>query len=571
MSREGILQELSAYSVSVQELKYSAAHVSVYRGLFASTVAAVKVLPWQEGTDYTGLEKECSTMLALTHPNILKLLSCFWVQREGKSHYVIVTEWCEKDLEKDIQQRAQHTFPFTEKDLLAICCQTIDALAFMQAQGLAHRDLKPQNIFLTSSKSVKIGDFGSAAGTSYEFGDIVGTPYYLSPILKEALATSQVQVQHDPFKSDVYSLGLTILGAAKLGVSVKLMRPVKDEEMGEEIASIPFSEEVKTLLKAMLGREESNRWNFLQLREWASTRPWGTEYFSSLEHTLIQRFSPIPAGPDQTTQVHRYSQQTGDTDKVQPASEPDYSPSRLSTHFPSPQQESLGRYQPPALQEIPAVVPSYPPPQVFPVSPPVTPIPHPYAIPSYEGSETPYQPPQAVETEHHGYSYQAAVETAVHPTESSGLGSCMQCGRVVTEGDGSLVQLLCRPDHMYCSHFCFLKSVNSRSSRCPSCGQEIHPHLLRSLREVSSQFPTCLVCAQRIDLPNPTVRAALPRPVCRTHPEHICCSEQCSEQLKGICPLCSIPIERNPVQAPLLQERAPSRSWLVRFLMCQWE
>ena len=239
MSGEDIVQELSAYSVVLQELKYSTPNVSMYHGLYAATVATVKVLLWQEGMNYAGLERECSTVLALSHPNILKLLTCFWVQRAGKAYYVIVTEWCAKDLEKDIQQRVQQSFRFTEKDLLAICRQSIDALACMQTQGLVHGNLKPQNIFLTSSKSVKIGGFGSTAGTS---DDVVSTPYYLSPILKQALVTWQVQ--YDPFKSDVYSLGLTILGAAKLGLSARLMRGVSDEEMGEEIASIPISEKL---------------------------------------------------------------------------------------------------------------------------------------------------------------------------------------------------------------------------------------------------------------------------------------------------------------------------------------
>jgi serine/threonine protein kinase len=214
-------------------------------------------------------------MLFLTHPNILKLLGCFWVRKEEKAYYVIVTEWCEKDLEKDIQQRAQNSYPFTETDLLAVCRQAIDALAFMQDQNIAHRDIKPQNIFLTSSKSIKIGDFGSASGTSYEFRDLVGTPYYLSPILKQALATRQARVQHNPFKSDVYSLGLTFLGAAKLGASNVFMNSVTDEKMAQEIAAIPYSEEVKTLLRAMLGYNEENRCDFLQMREWVTSRPWG--------------------------------------------------------------------------------------------------------------------------------------------------------------------------------------------------------------------------------------------------------------------------------------------------------
>ena len=42
MSREGIVAELGMQGVTVQELKYSASHVSVYRGMFYDQIAAIK-------------------------------------------------------------------------------------------------------------------------------------------------------------------------------------------------------------------------------------------------------------------------------------------------------------------------------------------------------------------------------------------------------------------------------------------------------------------------------------------------------------------------------------------------
>ena len=534
MSGEDIVQELSAYSVVLQELKYSTPNVSMYHGLYAATVATVKVLLWQEGMNYAGLERECSTVLALSHPNILKLLTCFWVQRAGKAYYVIVTEWCAKDLEKDIQQRVQQSFRFTEKDLLAICRQSIDALACMQTQGLVHGNLKPQNIFLTSSKSVKIGGFGSTAGTS---DDVVSTPYYLSPILKQALVTWQVQ--HDPFKSDVYSLGLTILGAAKLGLSARLMRGVSDEEMGEEIASIPFSEEVKTLLRAMLGYEECSRWDFLQLRQWVSTRPWGVKLLSSREQT----HTPV------------FQRQMEEVYGVRQAYSPTGASPSAQTHFPDPNsyQSAL-----PVAHSQTFLVPEGDSSQFFPINPSSSVLPEePSAGVSYEAangtSPALYPQPES-----------AKRSVTMFTTKSSVLGTCLQCGREVNDGESSLVQLLCKPDHMYCSNFCFLKSVTDRPSLCPRCGEEIHPHLLCSLRKVSSKFPACLVCAQIIDLPNPAVRATLPLSVCSNNPGHICCSEHCNAQLNGKCRLCSMP--KGKSQAPLLLEKPVPKSWFSRFL-----
>jgi NIMA (never in mitosis gene a)-related kinase len=57
-------------------------------------------------------------------------------------------------------------------------------LKHIHDRKILHRDLKGQNIFLTSKGMVKIGDFGIAkvlASTMQNARTVVGTPYYLSP------------------------------------------------------------------------------------------------------------------------------------------------------------------------------------------------------------------------------------------------------------------------------------------------------------------------------------------------------------------------------------------------------
>jgi NIMA (never in mitosis gene a)-related kinase len=68
-----------------------------------------------------------------------------------------------------------------------------------------HRDLKGQNIFLTCSNRIKLGDFGIARvlNKTYEKAKtMVGTPYYLSPEIIENKPYS--------FKSDIWSLGVIL-------------------------------------------------------------------------------------------------------------------------------------------------------------------------------------------------------------------------------------------------------------------------------------------------------------------------------------------------------------------------
>jgi serine/threonine protein kinase len=79
----------------------------------------------------------------------------------------------------------------------------------IHARGIIHRDLKPENIMLHADGTVALADFGIAksmlktenmAMTQTRHGDVVGTPYYLSP---EQATGRPITPQ-----SDLYSLGI---------------------------------------------------------------------------------------------------------------------------------------------------------------------------------------------------------------------------------------------------------------------------------------------------------------------------------------------------------------------------
>ena len=67
-----------------------------------------------------------------------------------------------------------------------------------------HRDLKGQNIFMTSSGKVKIGDLGvsKVMESTMRAKTQIGTPYYMSPELVKGLPYT--------FKSDIWSLGVIL-------------------------------------------------------------------------------------------------------------------------------------------------------------------------------------------------------------------------------------------------------------------------------------------------------------------------------------------------------------------------
>jgi serine/threonine protein kinase len=101
--------------------------------------------------------------------------------------------------------------PLPEPQLLSITRDVAEALAFAHAQGVVHRDIKPDNILLGADGRAVVSDFGIARAVSGYVSATgvnmtIGTPHYLSP--------EQAQGRPLDGRSDLYSLGITLYKAA---------------------------------------------------------------------------------------------------------------------------------------------------------------------------------------------------------------------------------------------------------------------------------------------------------------------------------------------------------------------
>jgi serine/threonine protein kinase len=98
--------------------------------------------------------------------------------------------------------------PIPEGALLQLLIGILEALGAAHAQGITHRDLKPDNIFVTTTGRTKILDFGiaklrpdiSGMSDATRTGALLGTPYYMSP--------EQARGQPVDYRSDIYSIGV---------------------------------------------------------------------------------------------------------------------------------------------------------------------------------------------------------------------------------------------------------------------------------------------------------------------------------------------------------------------------
>lgn len=289
--------------------------------------------------------QESLGMARLVHPAVLKIYDCsIEAAHQAGFKAVIVTELMESDVEKEVRKRKRDRNPWSDQQLMGILGSLVSALRLAQSLEIAHRDIKPQNLFSNADSSiVKIGDFGSClSNIPSRRGDsrIVGSPLYLSPQLKAAHCqsiysplTQPVNCNH--YKADVYSLGVTMLAMARLDVPLELMGLEglwgKTESVLQGLRGFGI---LAGWLRWMLAVEEGDRPDFVEL----------------YKHLRLQGY--IREGQVQETQ-NMYA----NVQQYRP-------PVRPATSYQLPQsipaiQSSPARYE---MQVDPVYLPSLPPP-----------------------------------------------------------------------------------------------------------------------------------------------------------------------------------------------------------------
>lgn len=144
--------------------------------------------------------QEYALLSRITDPHVIRIYD----QGFTDDHAYIAMEYFERgDL------RSELSGPLAPPRVLEIVAQIARALEVIHSHGIIHRDLKPENVMLRLDGSVAIADFGVAKSmlqqdnlhlTQTQHGEVVGTPYYLSP--------EQATGREITPASDLYSLGV---------------------------------------------------------------------------------------------------------------------------------------------------------------------------------------------------------------------------------------------------------------------------------------------------------------------------------------------------------------------------
>ncbi len=177
----------------------------------------------------TRFHREASAAAALAHKNIVEIYD---VGDEKDDYYIVMEYVPGQTLKELIHKRGALHFV----EAVDIMKQVVSATAKAHSMGIIHRDLKPQNIMVTDSGVVKIGDFGIASIQSLsqvtQTDTIMGSLHYLAPeIARGEKATAQ---------SDIYALGIVFYELLRGEVPFNGESPVNIalKHMRDEIPSV---------------------------------------------------------------------------------------------------------------------------------------------------------------------------------------------------------------------------------------------------------------------------------------------------------------------------------------------
>ncbi|XP_029458654.1 serine/threonine-protein kinase Nek5 isoform X2 [Rhinatrema bivittatum] len=242
--------------------------------------------------------KEVTLLAKMKHPNIVTFYTSF----EEKNKLCIVMEYCDGG---DLMRRInlQRGLLFDEDQILGWFVQISLGLKHIHDRKVLHRDIKAQNIFLSSNGMLaKLGDFGIARvlnNTMELARTCVGTPYYLSPEICENRPYNN--------KTDIWSLGCILyeLCSLKHPFEAKSLRQLILKICQGHYAAVPpkYSYDLRALISQLFKITPRDRPSINSILKKPFLQKRITKHLSpeliqeEFSHTVIHRRKPGASKP----------------------------------------------------------------------------------------------------------------------------------------------------------------------------------------------------------------------------------------------------------------------------------
>lgn len=245
---------------------------------------------WTPATAGGLIRGEVAIMKRIDHPNLVSLHEVIDDQRSDKLYMVI--EWCERGTvmppENSYDGKAT---PLNEETCRLYFRDMILGVEYLHAQGIAHRDIKADNVLLSGEDMIKIADFGVSEMFDTPGNDsvkrCVGSPAYMSPELavlaggkprtlepgtaNTSSATSRISGR----KADIWAMGVTLfyMNQGRLPFEASSMGDLCNAIVNNEMEiKAPCSDALKDLFGRILCKDACERITMDELR----VHPWVT-------------------------------------------------------------------------------------------------------------------------------------------------------------------------------------------------------------------------------------------------------------------------------------------------------
>jgi len=207
----------------------------------------------------------------MDHPGVMKVLN----DGEKRSRIYMVMEWVEGQL---LRQIIHDQKPLSEERSLRIAARICAALEHIHNRGVAHRDMKPENVMVDSEDNIKLIDFGIASKsgarrlTFAKLSQVMGTPDYIAP--------EQVKGKRGDGRSDLYALGVILY--EMLTGKLPFQGPNPFAIMNDRLLNNPIPPrsvnaeirpEVQEIIYRALEREPTNRYKKASEFQWDLEHP----------------------------------------------------------------------------------------------------------------------------------------------------------------------------------------------------------------------------------------------------------------------------------------------------------
>ncbi len=228
------------------------------RQISLNRICALKVLAAKFAKDPEFVQQfvaEARAAGQLQHPHVVQVLD---VGQAGGLHFLSMELMDGGAVQDVLAQREDLRLPWTEAmPMVKDACQ---GLVFAEKHGIVHRDIKPDNLMLTSEGRVKLGDLGLAQRSDQESdGKIFGTPHFIAP--------EQARGKKTTGSADIYSLGATFyrMVSGRTPFAGQSVKEILRKQIGEP--HVPLTEEVEdfpadlsAIVDKMMEKQVSDRY-----------------------------------------------------------------------------------------------------------------------------------------------------------------------------------------------------------------------------------------------------------------------------------------------------------------------